>query len=85
MNNKQTYKKDDKVCVQIPIEGSTPSKHLALILSVAPTPTYYNQEPHFAVRYLDQKGIAAYQCVPQSWITGYADQEQTNDQQTIDY
>lgn len=78
MENKQTYKKGDKVWVETPVEGSTPSKHLALILSATPTHPYYNQELHFAVRYLDKVGADAYQCIPQSWIVGHVDKEEAN-------
>ncbi len=85
MKNKQTYKKGDKVWVQIPTAGNNPTKHLALILAVLLTPTHYNRELHFAVRYLDNTGTAAYQCIPESWIEGLANDEQVNNVRTTIY
>ncbi len=85
MENKQTYKKGDKIWVQVPTERTKPTKHLALILAVLLTPIHFNQELHFAVRYFDKEGMAAYQCIPESWIVGLASEEQANNVQTIYY
>lgn len=79
MANERTYKKGDKVWVQTPVEDDKPQKRLAIILSVVSLPAYMKHECQIAIHYLDLKGMAAYQCIPESWIIGYADEEQAND------
>lgn len=83
MANERTYKKGDKVWVEIPLEGDKSEKRLALILSIVSLPAYMKQECHIAIRYLDLEGMVAYQCIPASWITDHADEEQANDFQHI--
>lgn len=68
MKEKRNYQKGEKVWVEVPVEGNQNKVRPTEVISVIKNILIFKDKTHALVRYLDKKGLDAYECIPSEWI-----------------